>query len=133
MPLAVLGAVLVFGIPTAKSAISVDKPSQVAADPMALVTSPNEPLMIEAIRYATARRADDGPWGGDQRQQGPTATFPIPGGTITLTRDQIAEANFVYPQLKERARNGRPYSGGGGPAAASFSDGEVGEWSDKAR
>ena len=74
-------------------------------DPMTLIASPNEPLMIQAIRYAQARRAEDGPWGGAQRKQGPTATFQTPSGSITMTRTEIADANAFYPQLVGRAKD----------------------------
>ena len=72
---------------------------------MVLIASANEPLMIQAIRYAQARRAEDGPWGGAQRKQGPTATFQTPGGSITMTQTEIADANAFYPQLTGRAKN----------------------------
>ena len=74
-------------------------------NPMTLIASPNEPLMIQSIRYAQARRAEDGPWGGAQRKQGPTATFQTPGGSITMTQTEIADANAFYPQLVGRAKN----------------------------
>lgn len=68
-------------------------------DPMALIASPNEPFMFEAIRLAQAPHSEDGPWGGAKRKQGPTATFKTAGGSITLTQSEIAGANEIYPQL----------------------------------
>ena len=80
------------------------EPQLAQRDPMVLVVSPNDPLMTEAIRYAKAGRQNEGPWGGASRKQGATATFDIPGGTITLTQSEIKDANFIYPQLVSSAR-----------------------------
>jgi hypothetical protein len=80
------------------------EPQAPIRDPMQLIASPNDPLMIKAISYAKARRAEDGPWGKDDHSEGPTATFKTPGGSITLTRDQIASANYIYPQLTNQAQ-----------------------------
>jgi hypothetical protein len=73
-------------------------------DPMVLIASPNDPYMIESIRLAKMPRAEDGPWGGAKRKQGPTATFETPGGALTLTRAEIADANHIYPQLVENSK-----------------------------
>ena len=78
-------------------------------DPMVLIASANDPLMIQAIKYA--RGAGQNHTGGSNvwakpKSDGSTATFTTPAGSITLTSAEIAEANFVYPQLKQRARDG---------------------------
>ena len=105
MPLAMLGAVLLFGVPLAKSIVGVRDPQPAATNRMTLIASPNEPLMVQSIRYAQAHRAEDGPWGGAQRKQGPTATFQTPAGSITMTQTEIADANAFYPQLVGRAKS----------------------------
>jgi hypothetical protein len=68
--------------------------------PTTLVASPSDPFMVEAIRLAQAQNYEDGPWGGAQRNQGPKVTIQLPGGPITLTVEQLADANYIYPQLK---------------------------------
>ncbi len=75
-------------------------PARPQRNPMELVASPNDPLMIEAIRIAQAPSGDNGPWGATPIAKGPRATFRTPGGPITLTSSEIANANTIYPQLK---------------------------------
>lgn len=65
-----------------------------------LIASPSDPYMVEAIRVAQSNYAEDGPWGGAQRKQGPKITIQMPGGPITLTRHELADANHIYPQIK---------------------------------
>ena len=104
-------------------------------DPMVLIASPNDPLMIKAISFAqgSARNRAGGSAWSKPKADGSTARFTTPAGSITLSRAEIAEANFIYPQLKQRARDGHHYSTSGGSADAGFSDGDTGEWSDQAR
>ena len=105
-------------------------------DPMLLMASANDPLMIQAIKYA--RVAGQNRTGGGNvwtkpKSDGSTATFTTPAGNIALTSAEIAEANFVYPQLKQRARDGRRNRSTSSPAGDGFSsgdnDGEYGEQS----
>ncbi|MFM5916075.1 MAG: hypothetical protein ACKOOL_00920 [Novosphingobium sp.] len=103
-----------------------------AADPMKLVAPAGDPQMAEAIRIAQMPVAGKGnPW-SKSPGTGPSATFEIPGGSITLTRSEIAEANFIYPQLKENAKlaHGSSYRpandgfGGGKHDGSEWGDGE---------
>ena len=83
------------------------KPVAPKRDPMTLIASPNDPQMIEAIHIAraTARANSGGNAWSKAKSGGPTATFPTPGGSITLSRAEISEANSVYPHLAARARH----------------------------
>jgi hypothetical protein len=98
-------------------------------NPMELIASPNDPLMIEAIKIARAPTSNDGPWGAAPVRRGPTATFQSPGGPVTLTRDEIANANSIYPQLKSNPAILRGATSNG-PSAPSggFSDDLSGDW-----
>lgn len=110
--------------------------AQPTRDPMTLIASPNDPLMIQAIKYAqgAGRKGSNGGVWNKPKTDGLTATFTTPAGSITLSRAEIAEANFVYPQLKQRARDGHHYSHGGGSADDGFSTGDnAGEWSDQSQ
>jgi hypothetical protein len=77
-------------------------------DPMKLIASPNDPYMVESIRIARMPRAKSNPWGLEKPLNGHTATFQTPGGTITLTKGEIADANTIYPQLRGHQKS--PYS-----------------------
>ena len=83
------------------------KPTKPQRDPMALIASANDPQMIEAINIAqaTARANSGGNAWSKPKGEGPTATFQTPGGSITLSRAEISEANSVYPHLAARARH----------------------------
>ena len=83
------------------------KPQKPPRDPMTLVASPNDPQMIASIQIAqaTARVQSGGNAWTKPKADGPTATFATPGGSITLTRSEIAEANSVYPHLVSRAKH----------------------------
>ncbi len=85
------------------------KPTKPLRDPMVLVASPNDPQMIAAIKSAQlwARSKAGGNAWSKPKGSGPTATFATPGGSITLTRAEIAEANSVYPHFAARARHPR--------------------------
>ena len=128
MPLALLGAAIVFGIPLAKTATAIETPPHAAGDPMALLASPNDPLMIEAIRYAraSAKHAAGGNAWSLPKSDGSTATFATPGSSITLSQKEIAEANFIYPQLRERAKENARRSTAR-PDDAGYTTGEDGE------
>ena len=97
---------------------STDAPVQVQGQPQ-LIASANDPIMIDAIRYARAHsKGESGgsPW-SKPRTGGDSATFTTPAGSITLSRDEIENANFIYPQLAERARNGSRTEFGQAPDA----------------
>lgn len=98
--------------------------------PMKLIASPNDPLMIEAIRIAQAPVAGNGPWGAKPIATGPRATFQTPGGPITLTQSEIDSANTIYPQLKANPAILRgSHSGHSNNAhSGSFSDDLSGDW-----
>ena len=83
------------------------KPQKPPRDPMVLIASPNDPQMIEAIHIAraTARANSGGNAWSKPKGEGPTATFQTPGGSITLSRAEISEANSIFPQLAARARH----------------------------
>ncbi len=104
-------------------------PAPPKRNPMELVASPNEPYMIEAIRIARASNSGTGRWSAAPIRRGPTATFQSPGGPVTLTRDEIAEVNSLFYQLKANpailhgTRSGRSSSQSG-----SFSDDLSGDW-----
>ena len=111
-PLAPLGfAALVVLSPLAMMSYSIDTQRELAAKqtaaakPLTLVASANDPTMIEAIRYArgVTNHATGGNAWSLPKSNGLTATFATPGGSITLSQKEIAEANFIYPQLRERA------------------------------
>lgn len=70
-----------------------------------LVASPNDPHMIEAIRMAQAHSSKVRPWGGVERIKGPAVTLQTLGGPLTLTRQEIFNANQIYPQLKDKSKN----------------------------
>ena len=75
-------------------------------DPMVLLASPNDPLMIEAIKIArsvAAQKSGANAW-SRPKSDGPVATLSTYGGSISLSRKEIADANFIYPQLRERAK-----------------------------
>jgi hypothetical protein len=76
-------------------------------DPVAdrLIASPNDPHMIEAIRMAQAHSSKVRPWGGAERIPGPAITLQTLGGPLTLTRQEIVNANQIYPQLKDKSKN----------------------------
>ena len=100
-------------------------------NPMTLIASPNDPQMVEAIRIAqaTARyHAGGNAWTKD-KTEGPTATFATPGGSITLSRSEIADANTVYPQLLARALHPREYGAMRRSADAGFDS----EFSDRSQ
>ena len=80
-----------------------------ARDPMVLVASPNDPQMIAAIKNAQlwARNKAGGNAWSKPKGGGPTATFATRGGSITLSRTEIAEANSVYPHFVARAKHPR--------------------------
>jgi hypothetical protein len=105
-------------------------PEKQQRNPMELVASPNDPLMIEAIRIAQAPSGGRGPWGATPIAKGPRATFQTPGGPITLTQTEIADANHLYPQLKSNPailrgnRSGRSSNSQSG----SFSEDLSGNW-----
>ena len=102
--------------------------TQPPAGSMALVASPNDPLMIEAIRYAresTKQAAGSNAW-SLPKSDGPTATFATPDSNITLSQKEIAEANFIYPQLRERAKD-RAHNSAARPDDAGYATGEDGE------
>ena len=83
------------------------KPQKPPRDPMTLVASPNDPQMIESIQIAqaTARVQSGGNAWTKPKADGPTATFATPGGSITLSRNVIAQANSIYPRLVSRAKH----------------------------
>ncbi len=83
------------------------KPEAPKRDPMELIASANDPQMIEAIHIAqaTARANSGGNAWSKPKGEGPTATFQTPGGSITLSRGEISDANSVYPHLAVRARH----------------------------
>ena len=83
------------------------KPQKPPRDPMTLVASPNDPQMIESIQIAqaTARVQSGGNAWTKPKADGPTATFATPGGSITLSRNEIAQANSIYPRLVSRAKH----------------------------
>ena len=76
-------------------------------DPMTLAASANDPQMIAAIHIAqaTARANAGGNAWTKPKADGPTATFATPGGSITLSRNVIAQANSIYPRLVSRAKH----------------------------
>ena len=110
--------------------------AQPARDPMALIASPNDPLMIQAIKFAQGsgpKGLNGGVW-NKPRTDGSTATFTTPAGSITLGRAEIAEANFVYPQLVRRAKDANRRSTGRVSADSGFSDGDdAGQWGEPGR
>lgn len=65
-----------------------------------LVASPNDPLMIQAIQIVRMPSSNNGPWGAAPVRRGPTKTFQSPGGPVTLTHDEILNANSLYYQIK---------------------------------
>ena len=65
-----------------------------------LIAPASDPYMFEAIRMAQMPVSTDGPWGGEKRKSGPTVTIQTPGAPIILTREELANANQIYPQLK---------------------------------
>jgi hypothetical protein len=121
--------VLISAIMRSGGADPAPAPPRSQRDPMELIASPNEPLMIEAIRIAQAPSGDRGPWGATPIAKGPRATFQTPGGPITLTQTEIADANTIYPQLKTNpailhgSRSGRRSDQSG-----SFSEDLSGNW-----
>ena len=109
---------------------------ETARDPLALIASANDPLMIQAIKYArsAAQSRSGGNVWAKPKTDGSTATFTTPAGSITLTRAEIAEANFVYPQLKQRARDGHHNSSTSGSADEDFTSGDnAGHWGEPGR
>ena len=135
-PLAPLAfAALVVLSPLAMMSYSIDTQRELAAKqtaaakPLTLVASANDPTMIEAIQIARNVHTEAGnPWSAPKRS-GSQLTFPTPGGSITLTADELREANFLYPQLVARHRfNARRT--GSRTASVGFSDGEAGEYAD---
>lgn len=121
---------LISGVMRSGSHDPAPAPIQPKSHPMELVASPNDPLMIEAIRIAQAPVAGTGPWGAAPVATGPRATFQTPGGPITLTRTEIDNANSIYPQLKSNPAilRGRLSTGRSGSQAGSFSDDLSGDW-----
>ena len=106
-------------------------PARPKRNPMELIASPNEPLMIEAIRIAQAPTGDNGPWGASPIAKGPRATFQTPGGPITLTQTEIADANTIYPQLKANPailRGSRSAGGSRRSQSGEFSEDLSGNW-----
>jgi hypothetical protein len=110
------------------------KPAQIQQEPqhrpMELVASPNEPFMFEAIRIARMPSSETGVWGARRPTGEPTATFKTPGGSITLTRSEIANANTIYPQLKSNPAilHGTRSSGHRSSQAQGFSEDLSGDW-----
>ncbi|MFM5922701.1 MAG: hypothetical protein ACKOPG_00755 [Novosphingobium sp.] len=68
--------------------------------PLALIASPDEPLMAEAIHMAQAPNAEDGPWAAGANRHGATRRFTTAHGSIVLSEGEVAAANSFYPQLK---------------------------------
>jgi hypothetical protein len=104
---------------------STSDPQPQVAGPPTLVASANDPIMIEAIRYArgsSKSRAGNNAW-SKPKSEGSATTFATPSGSITLSREEIEEANFIYPQLAERARKGSRTEFGQAPDAG-FDDNE---------
>lgn len=99
-------------------------------NPMELVASPNEPLMIEAIKIARASSSENGRWRADKIAQGPRATFKTPGGSITLASSEIEDANSIYWQLKANTAilHGSRSSSSRSTHSGSFSDNLSGNW-----
>lgn len=88
-------------------------PVQPAREQSALIASPNDPLMIKAIELARgSSKAGKGsnPWSSSSGS-GATISFRTVGGSIALTREEIAEANFIYPQFVSRANAGEELIG----------------------
>ncbi len=106
-------------------------PPKQKRNPMELVASPNEPFMIEAIRIARMPSSDVGVWGARQLTGSPTATFKTPAGSITLTREEIANANTIYPQLKSNPailHGTRSSSRSESDQSQGFSENLSGDW-----
>lgn len=100
-------------------------------NPMELVASPNEPFMIEAIRIARMPTSEIGVWDARRPTGEPTATFKTPGGSITLTREEIANANTIYPQLKSNPailHGTRSTSRSSSDQSRGFSEDLSGDW-----
>jgi len=98
-------------------------------DPMTLAASANDPQMIAAIHVAqaTARAHSGGNAWTKPKSAGPTATFATPGGSITLSRSEIADANSIYPHFVARAKHPRD----GGTVRRSAAAGFDSEFSDR--
>lgn len=99
-------------------------------DPAALIASPNDPLMIKAIEVArSAAKPGKGSnaWSSSSGG-GATISFKTVGGSIALTREEIAEANFIYPQFVSRAKAGQVLIGSVSSRDSSSNDGSPGSW-----
>lgn len=73
-----------------------------------LIASPDDPQMLQAIRYAQAGTRHDqsgNPWSKPADEA--RVTIRTVGGEITLTPAEIADANTIYPQLASRVRRSR--------------------------
>lgn len=104
-------------------------PPKAKRNPMELVASPNEPYMVEAIRITRNSRSSGEPWQADPVRRGPTATFQSPGGPITLTADEIANANSLYRHIKANPTILRGSSSSRSSSqSGSFSEDLSGDW-----
>lgn len=105
-------------------------PPKQQRNPMDLIASANDPHMIEAIRIARMPSSEVGVWGARPLTGKPTATFKTPSGSITLTREEIANANTIYPQLKSNPAilYGSPSGRRRSDQASGFSEDLSGEW-----
>ena len=132
MPLAVLGAMLIFGVPLARTVTGIDHPPQHAQNTTRLIASPNNPQMLQAIRYA--QKHAQGKAGGNgwskPAADGQSVTFEALGGPITLSRAEIAEANELYPFLVHRAKDPDTFRSAGRSANDDFDSGpnDSGGW-----
>jgi hypothetical protein len=125
----VLALVLISAVMASGGPEPAPAPPQAKRNPMELIASPNEPFMTEAIQITINSRSSGEPWKADPVLRGPTATFQSPGGPITLTAEEIANANQFYVQIKDNPAILRSNSASRSSSqSGSFSDDLSGDW-----
>ena len=100
------------------------RPRPPTRNPIALVASPNDPQMLQAIKYAQMHaQSGSGSNAWSRRKiDGPAVTFQSPGGPITLSLAEIADANELYPYLVRRAKNPDTFRSGGHSSDSGYYD-----------
>ena len=122
MPLVLLGATALWGFAMGGTSSAIQKQPQQRPNATRLIVSPNDPQMLQSIRYAQthARSNAGGNAWSKPKIDGQSVTFQTVGGPITLSRAEIAEANELYPYLVKRAKNPDTFRSAGRSADDDF-------------
>ncbi|MFM5895175.1 MAG: hypothetical protein ACKOQM_12200 [Novosphingobium sp.] len=105
--LSFLGAGGLFSVMIERDFARIENAPQQVQNRTSLIASPNDPQMLQAIKYAQAHardKAGGGAW-DKPKSIGQSVTVETIGGPITLSGDEIAEANEIYPFLVRRAKD----------------------------